>query len=160
MTRALGLTVTVRNARLEDAASLAALASSVGQAQDAVTFSQHISSYSEGFFIAEENDTISGYLVLRLEPNPSCVQGRSPIQLWRLFVSPVYQGKGVARSLISHAIAHARTKRHDVVWLGTAEDNTRAIAFYSKSGFRSVGVTLLGQGHSSHLDLIMSRAIQ
>ena len=145
----------IRSAKSEDASSLAHLAASLGRPQDAVTFLRDISAYSEGFFIAEVDGVLSGYLIIRTESAPKCVQGRSPIQLWRLFVSPEYQGKGVATQLIGQAVLYARAKQHDVVWLGTAADNARAIALYRKSGFHHVGDALLHQGHGDHEDLIM-----
>jgi ribosomal protein S18 acetylase RimI-like enzyme len=147
--------VIIRTAKSEDASSLAHLASSLGRPQDAVTFSRDVSVYSEGFFIAEVEGTFLGYLIMRTESAPNGVQGRSPIQLWRLFVSPEYQGKGVATRLISQAVSYARAKQHDVIWLGTSADNARAIALYRRSGFHHVGDALLHQGHGDHEDLIM-----
>jgi ribosomal protein S18 acetylase RimI-like enzyme len=44
-----------------------------------------------------------------------------------------------------------------VIWLGTSEDNARAITFYRKVGFYPIGVAELHHGHESHQDLIMSR---
>ena len=150
----------IRNAKPEDAPSLVDLARSLGQPQDDAAFAQDISSYSEGFFVAEADDRLSGYLIMRPQPKPGCVQAFSPIQLWRLFVSAEYQGKGVATSLISRAIAYARAKQNDVVWLGTSADNARAIAFYRKSGFRPVGTAVLHHGHGAHDDLIMCRGTE
>lgn len=145
----------IRTAKSEDTSSLAHLANSLGRPQDVVTFSQDISAYPEGFFVAEVEGVFLGYLIMRTESAPNCVQGRSPIQLWRLFVSPEYQGKGVATRLISQGISYARAKQHDVVWLGTSADNARAISLYRKSGFHHVGDALLHQAHGDHEDLIM-----
>ncbi len=147
--------MSIRNAKPDDAAPLAGLAHTLGQTVEAAGFSQDISAYTEGFYVAEMNGAISGYLVMRIEHYPDCVQGRSPIQLWRLFVAPEHQGTGVAAGLVSQAFAHARAGNHDVVWLGTSEDNARAIAFYRKNGFRTVGVAQLHQGEDSHQDLVM-----
>ena len=145
----------IRNAEPEDSPPLAQLARSLGQPLDAIAFSRDISVYSDGFFVAEVGGALCGYLIMRAQPTPSCVHGRSPIQLWRLFVSPEYQGKGVAALLMAQAATYARAERHDVIWLGTSADNARAIAFYRKSGFRPVGTAVLHHGHGAHEDLIM-----
>jgi len=150
----------IRHVKQIDAEPLAELARMLKQPTDLVRFSEDIARYASGFYVAELDNGISGYLVMRVGASPDCVQGRSPVQLWRLFVSPEYQGKGVAAGLIAQAFAHARKSAHDVVWLGTSENNARAIAFYRKSGFGSVGVAQLHQGPDSHQDLIMSCAIQ
>lgn len=146
----------IRNVRPMDAEPLAELARTLGQSIQMSQFSQDIAIYAPGFYVAESSHGISGYLVMRAERPPSCLQGQAPVQLWRLFVSPEHQGKGVAASLMSQAFAYARANAHDVVWLGTSEDNVRAIAFYRKSGFSPIGVASLHQGHDSHQDLILS----
>lgn len=146
----------IRNVKKIDAEQLAELARKLGEPLDARGFSQDIAAYAPGFYIAESSDEIIGYLVMRCEPSPSCVHGESPVQLWRLFVAQEHQGKGVAAGLLSQAFAHARTRAHDVVWLGTSKDNARAIAFYRKGGFNAIGVAELHHGHDSHQDLIMS----
>ncbi|MEO7251495.1 MAG: GNAT family N-acetyltransferase [Arenimonas sp.] len=146
----------IRNVQPIDAEPLAELALKLGQPLDASRFSQDIAAYAPGFYVAESSDEIIGYLVMRFERSPCCVQGMSPVQLWRLFVAPEHQGKGVAAGLMSQAFAYARARAHDVVWLGTSEDNARAIAFYRKGGFNPIGVAELHQGHEAHQDLIMS----
>lgn len=152
--------MTIRNAKPDDATPLAELARALGESTEAVRFSQDIAQHAQGFYVAEVNGIVAGYLVMRIEQHPGCVQGRSPIQLWRLFVAPEHQGKGVAASLVSQAFNHARAGKHDVVWLGTSEDNARAIAFYRKHGFQSAGVAQLHPGHNPHQDLIMSSTVQ
>jgi len=146
--------------RQVDAGPLTELARALGQPAEISRFSHDIAAYTQGFYVAESSNGISGYLVMRVEHPPSCVQGQSPVQLWRLFVSQTHQGKGVAAGLMSQAFAYARERAHDVIWLGTSQDNARAIAFYRKSGFTPVGLAQLHHGHDSHHDLIMSCALQ
>jgi ribosomal protein S18 acetylase RimI-like enzyme len=148
--------VIIRNVGAMDAEPLADLARRLGLSIEASRFGQDIATYAAGFYVAEFSQGIRGYLVMRAEHPPGCVLGQTPVQLWRLFVAPEYQGKGVAASLMSQAFAYARANAHDVVWLGTSEDNARAIAFYRKSGFSPIGVASLHQGHDSHQDLILS----
>ena len=150
----------IRHVRQVDAGPLAELARALAQPTEISQFSHDIAAYAQGFYVAESSNGISGYLVMRVEHSPSCVQGQSPVQLWRLFVSPAHQGTGVAAALMSQAFAHAREGAHDVIWLGTSEDNARAIAFYRKRGFSPVGLAQLHHGHDSHQDLIMSCALQ
>ena len=150
----------IRNATPMDAEPLVALARTLGQSIETSQLSQDIATYSPGFYVAESSRGLAGYVVMRIEQPPDCVQGQAPVQLWRLFVAPEHQGKGVAASLVSQAFAYAREQAHDVVWLGTAEDNVRAIAFYRKSGFSPIGVASLHQDHDPHQDLIMACELQ
>ena len=149
----------IRAARSSDAEPLARLARSLGIAAEAAAFAQDIAAWVDGFLIAEIDGDVAGYLIARVHDGPACVQAQSPIQLWRLYVAAERQGRGVARELVTHAMAQARVGRHDVIWLGTAPDNARAIAFYGKCGFRSIGTAQLHHGHDAHEDLIMARRL-
>lgn len=147
----------IRAAVPQDADTLARLARSLGIAADAATFAQEIEAWASGFLVAEIDRDVAGYLIARVHDCPACVQAQSPIQLWRLYVAAERQGQGVAGELVTHAMARARARQHDVIWLGTAPDNARAIAFYRKRGFLEAGTAQL---HDAHEDVIMSRRLE
>ena len=149
----------IRRATQADAQALAGLGRALEQAWDETSLSADIAAYGAGFQVAETDGGLAGCIVLRVGDVPDGVDGQSPIQLWRIFVHPEHQGTDVASGLLSQAIAHARDNGHDVIWLGTSEDNARAIAFYRRNGFHPIGVAQLHHGHESHRDLIMSRAL-
>jgi len=151
--------VIIRAAIAKDADTLARLARSLGIAADATAFAQEIAVWADGFLVAELDGNAAGYLIVRVHDCPACVQAQAPIQLWRLYVAAEQQGRGFAGELVAHAMAHARARRHDVIWLGTAPDNARAIAFYRKCGFHEVGTAQLHQTHDAHEDVIMSRRL-
>jgi len=149
----------IRAAKQNDADALARLARSLGIAADAATFAQEIAAWADGFLVADLDGDVAGYLIARVHDCPACVNGQSPIQLWRLYVAAEQQGRGVAGELVAHAMARARARQYDVMWLGTAPDNARAIAFYHKCGFLVVGTAQLHHAHDSHEDVIMSRRL-
>jgi diamine N-acetyltransferase len=109
-------------------------------------------------YVADSEDVVVGYMALQQTPH-SAVQARNPLQLWQLYVIPAFQGSGVAAQLIVAALAHARGRKHDVIWLGVSEHNDRAIAFYRKHGFESHGLHLVGIADHAHQDLLMSRSV-
>lgn len=149
----------VRHATQADAKALAGLGRALEQPWDETGLSTDIGAYGAGFYVAETDANLVGCIVLRDRHVPEGVDGQSPLQLWSIFVAPEHQGTELAASLLAQAFAHARVNGHDVVWFGTSEDNARAIAFYSKSGFRPLGVAELHHGHEPHRDLIMSREL-
>jgi diamine N-acetyltransferase len=161
----------VRPARASDAASLAAVnaAASTAPADRAVGASPvpspeigafaHLLEPRTGLvYVAEAGGSIVGYLALQRAAHPA-VTGRSPIQLWQLYVIPPLQGSGVAAQLMSAALGHARAARHDVMWLGVSEENYRAMAFYRKQGFQALGAHEVGTASHAHRDVVMSRAV-
>ncbi len=148
-------TFQVRLAAPADAAPLAGLAEQLGQALTAERFAQDIAQHPKGFFVAELDNAVVGYLVLRKEYAPKDLHVHAPCQLWRIYVAPSWQGKGIAAGLMEQAIDSARAWGHDSIWLGTGEDNIRAIEFYKKHGFKPLGLAHLHAGHDEHEDLIM-----
>lgn len=161
----------VRPARASDAASLAAVNAAASTAPaDRSERTSRIAAHEVGplahlleprtglVYVAEARGSIVGYLALQRAAHPA-VAGRSPIQLWQIYVIPSFQGSGVAAQLISAALGHARAARHDVMWLGVSEENHRALAFYRKHGFEALGVHEVGSASHAHRDVVMSRAV-
>jgi ribosomal protein S18 acetylase RimI-like enzyme len=136
----------VRAAHRDDVHALATLAGAVGLDIDAATFGAQLDDPAIALYVAECDGGLVGFLALRVAEGPACVRARRPLQLWRLYVVREYHGKGVARALTGRALVHAHAAGHDVVWLGTEPDNSRAIAFYDKCGFRAAGTADL-HGH-------------
>jgi ribosomal protein S18 acetylase RimI-like enzyme len=148
-------TFQVRLAKQADAEHLAHIASLLGQSLTAERFAQDIAHYAKGFFVSEIDGKVVAYMVLRKEHAPKSLHVHAPLQLWRMYVAPALQGKGVAAGLMEQALDSARERGIDAIWLGTSEDNVRAIAFYSKHNLAPIGTAHLHAGDNAHEDLIM-----
>jgi GNAT superfamily N-acetyltransferase len=64
--------------------------------------------------------------------------------IWALFVDPAKDKKGIGKELHRLMLDWYFTQTDHAVWLGTAP-NTRAELFYSKQGWRNVGVVNKGE---------------
>ena len=151
----------VRLAARSDAASLARVRASIDpedHTSASASFERLLAENNGLVYVADSEDVVIGYVALQ-QITHSAVQARSPLQLWQLYVIPAFQGSGVAAQLIDAALAHARGRKHDVIWLGVSEHNDRAIAFYRKHGFESLGIHLVGTADHAHQDLLMSRSV-
>jgi len=131
------------------------VAQAAGLDVSADAFRRDLDNPVNALFVAETDATAVGFLALRPALPPAFVPSRSPLQLWRLYVHPTFQGKGVARSLAGRALIHAHGRDHDVVWLGTDAGNARAIAFYTKCGFVVAGTEQL-YGGDALPDVVMT----
>jgi diamine N-acetyltransferase len=67
-----------------------------------------------------------------------------------------WHGRGVSRPLMDAAIAEARARGGQRIWLGVWEENPRAIAFYRKCGFIEVGTQDFRLGNDLQRDRVMS----
>ena len=56
----------------------------------------------------------------------------------QIYVSPAHFGKGVAGALMTEAESQVAAGGHDIAWLAVAIGNTRARAFYEKTGWVNV----------------------
>ena len=90
---------------------------------------------------------------------PEPVRGPAPLELKRLYVVRAWHGRGVAHALMEAAIAAARARGAQTLWLGVWEHNPRAFAFYSKYGFTRVGEHVFQLGSDSQTDWVLERAI-
>jgi ribosomal protein S18 acetylase RimI-like enzyme len=96
-----------------------------------------------------------GFGQLRAGAAPAGVGGRSPREIYRLYVAEAWHGRGVAQPLMRRLIEQALGSGADGVWLGVWEHNPRAIAFYRKSGFVEVGEHTFVLGTDRQRDLVM-----
>jgi diamine N-acetyltransferase len=110
--------------------------------------------------LAESEGKLAGYGQLRETPAPASVTSPNPIELLRFYVDSSWHGRGVARLLMEAVFAMARSRGAASVWLAVWQENPRAIAFYSKQGFRTVGSQEFLLGTDVQLDWVMARKIE
>ncbi len=147
----------VRKAHSADGPLLAAVRSeaTADDQADPRSFEALLASHEGLIYVAQAERAVVGFLVLQRQGH-SAVPARNSIQLWQVYVSPAFHGTGVATQLMDTAINDARSQGHDLVWLGVSEHNERAMAFYRKHGFSTIGRHIVGSGEHAHLDVVMS----
>ena len=111
------------------------------------------------FLIAEAEGAPAGFARLRAGPAPDCVQGQRPIEIVRFYSLKAWIGRGVGPALMRACLEHAEQAGYGVVWLDVWELNPRAIAFYRKWGFETVGTQAFQLGSDRQTDLLMSREV-
>ncbi|MEO0499678.1 MAG: GNAT family N-acetyltransferase [Pseudomonadota bacterium] len=91
------------------------------------------------FRVAEDDADLIGYCKVGPLFLPAPDDGRGKIELCQLYVLKPWQGTGVAAALMDWALAHARAKGHDDMYLSVWSENHRAQRFYARYGFEEVG---------------------
>jgi diamine N-acetyltransferase len=102
--------------------------------------------------LAERDGKLIGYAQVRRHAPPPCVTQDQPIELRRLYIDRSAHGTGVAGVLMSAAHNAARELGGKHLWLGVWERNARAIAFYTKVGFKQVGSHVFQVGSDPQTD--------
>lgn len=111
------------------------------------------------FLIAEVNGQAAGYAKLHDGSPEKGVEGATPIELVRLYVSRDWLGRGVGEQLMRACLDEARKAGHETIWLGVWERNARAQAFYRKWNFRAVGEHMFQLGADLQRDILMERTL-
>ncbi len=109
--------------------------------------------------LAEAEAQLAGYAQLRPGTRPPCVTGPAPLELWRFYIDPAWQGRGVAQVLMEAVLAAAVASGRGTVWLAVWEHNPRAQAFYGKCGFVDVGQEPFVLGTDPQTDRVMQRIL-
>ncbi len=102
---------------------------------------------------------LAAFAQIRRHPPPPCVRGPAPVELYRFYVDRVWQGLGLAQRLIRAAHAAALELGGRTLWLSVWKRNPRAIAFYAKCGFDTVGTADFHVGLDRQIDWIMERGV-
>jgi ribosomal protein S18 acetylase RimI-like enzyme len=109
--------------------------------------------------VAESGDALAGFAMVRERYPPPGVATRKPVELWRFYVDRPWQGRGLARALMTAVEASAKARGGRELWLGVWERNERAQAFYRKCGFEKVGTQIFVVGTDPQTDHVMLRRL-
>lgn len=110
--------------------------------------------------IAEADNVIAAYAMLRHGSVPECVPHECPVEVWRFYVDQLWHGQGLAQQLMAAVHNEAALLAARTLWLGVWERNDRAIAFYQKCGFHDVGAHDFWVGADRQRDRIMVAAVR
>jgi ribosomal protein S18 acetylase RimI-like enzyme len=83
--------------------------------------------------IAKRDDDVIGVYALQQRDGTT-------FELMNIAVAEAYQGTGLGRRLLGHAIGLAESQGARVIDVGTGNSSFDALRFYQRAGFRVVGV--------------------
>ena len=148
----------VRTATVADATRLAVLAVQVwthtyttdGISQDIAEYllreltpeqyRNAISDASTLVFVAERGDCLIGFAVVKF--GSVCnVEGVADTELKTLYIQDHFTGQGVGLSLLLAAQTAAQERGNSAMWLSVNATNDRAMAFYTRHGYRKIGTS-------------------
>lgn len=107
--------------------------------------------------VVEQAGAMIGFALLRTDEHHPAITGERPVMLSQIYLDPSHTGGGIGSTLMRHCLAEASAGGHDTMWLGVWERNVRAIAFYERWGFRTVGEMVFDFAGHAQRDLVMQR---
>jgi diamine N-acetyltransferase len=111
-----------------------------------------------GFRVAEADGKIVGYV--KIGPSALPVEtDADAIELRQLYILEGYHGVGIAHALMDCAIAEARSRGANELYLTVYVENHRARRFYDRYGFEPVGRYDFMVGSHADEDIIMRKRL-
>lgn len=121
---------------------------------------EELSDPGSTFLIAYRTEKAVGYARLLRGSTADGVEHENTIELKRIYVVERYWKTGVGTQLLEECIRIARAEGFDSIWLGVWEQNTRALPFYARHGFKAVGTITFPYGKTVGLNHVMERKLQ
>lgn len=118
----------------------------------AENFKAHIANPSEELWVAESNQLLIGYALLKF--GAQCpIAVKTQIQLATLYVQAHFIGQGIGAALLAHC--HNRLPADETLWLMANAQNARAIAFYKQHGYTQAGLTYFELSGERHENVVL-----
>lgn len=118
-----------------------------------------IADKNAAFFIIFLDRHAVGYAKLREDSKVDCVKNETAVELQRIYLVERVFGKGIGEILLNHCLETAKQKGFETLWLGVWEENKRALRFYEKHGFKSVGKITFPYGATTGTNLVMEKVL-
>ena len=103
----------------------------------------------------EPGEAPVGYLMLGRADLPLADLAPTDLEVKRIYVLGRFQRSGLGRALMQQAKDEARRQSAHRLLLGVYSQNDRAIAFYQREGFITVGTRTFQVGRNQYHDLIL-----
>ena len=123
-------------------------------------FLQHLADPAKTLLCQRDGGRLTAYSML-IHGDPADAGVRSAlstfptIELSKFYVHPDHHGRGQASQLMQETLETAAATGVAAVWLGTNDENHRAVRFYEKHGFTKVGVKTFRLGAGVENDFIL-----
>lgn len=111
-------------------------------------------------WVAEQGDQWIGYCKMGPFGLPFDTAGRRAVELKQMYVRREYQGQGVADGLMQIFLEWAASQDAEDLYISCWSENHRALAFYARHGFQTVGAYTFWVGNHGDDERILKRTIR
>ncbi|MGX6648569.1 GNAT family N-acetyltransferase [Maricaulaceae bacterium MS644] len=168
--------ITVQPASTEDAAAIAlvgaatflesyagvidgaALVRHCAEKQTEAVYAAAIADPAQRLWLALMDGAPVGYLHLTVPDLPVPTQD-GDLEIKRIYVLSRLHGTGLGRKLLGMAEDYARRRGARTLLLGVYKQNHRALGFYGRMGFESVGERAFDVGGVTYQDWVLGKAV-
>jgi ribosomal protein S18 acetylase RimI-like enzyme len=120
---------------------------------------QEVTNENSFFYFVFLGGKLVGYLKLNQYDAQTDVRAENDMELERIYVVTEHQNKNICSIILNKAIAIAKEKQKQYIWLGVWQNNTRAIDFYEKHGFKKFDTHPYFIGTDEQTDWLMRKEL-
>ncbi len=88
------------------------------------------------FYFIKEKEELVGYFKVNEGEAQTDVKDFDSFELERIYVVESHQGRKIGATMLQNVLELAKKEGKQYVWLGVWEENTAAIRFYQRFGFK------------------------
>ncbi len=107
------------------------------------------------FYFVYKEDELAGYFKLNQYAAQTDLKGTDSMELERIYVLGSFQGQQIGQWMLSQAKSKALAAEKQFLWLGVWQENTNAVRFYQKHGFKKFGTHPYFIGKDEQTDWLM-----
>lgn len=111
------------------------------------------------FLLAERAGHLIGFSQIAFDATHESVPFVPAAELERLYVQERFTSSGVGKALLERSEALAAERGMAAVWLTAWTGNARALAFYSRRGYKDIGSTQYVFENESHENRLFVKAL-
>lgn len=120
---------------------------------------REISDPGSEFYLARSQNKFIGYLKINTGQAQTELKESHGLEVERIYVLKEFQGRQTGQILFDKALARAKEKNREYIWLGVWEKNAKAIRFYEKNGLIPFGTHGFKVGKDEQNDILMKRVL-
>lgn len=127
-------------------------------AHSAETYRHYLESGASAWIAeVEPGDAPVGYALICKPELDQAIEG--DIELKRIYVLSRFQGSVISSVLMRHVLETAQAAGYKRLLLGVKNDNHRALGFYAKNGFETIGSRSFDVGGTIYDDFVLARPL-
>lgn len=107
------------------------------------------------YFALDAQGIRAGFVKLNTGTAQQEFKTNNSLEIERLYVLQMYQGRGLGKLMLNFALKQARQAGVDFIWLGVWEHNLAAQRLYARMGFTHCGSHSFMLGTDRQTDLLM-----
>lgn len=123
------------------------------------TLRKELLNTNSSFYFVYQNNELVGYYKLNENEAQNEQFNTYSIELERIYVYKMFQGKNIGAQILNNIIEYAKQKETLFLWLGVWDQNKSAIRFYKQHGFVIFDSHPYYIGNDKQTDLLMKLAL-